>query len=169
MAARFRRSFRSRPKRDFVWVPNVTPAYIQSTTPLFSALVLPADWAITGGATSKDRCTYLGTRGGLAITSRLSAGGLATFAWAIGKDISSIFDPLVSTDYATEGDIWASGIFHFELGDATNRMWHVERIETKVKRKLQTAGEDAVELVTNSTVVNAFACSFNLHSLVDRT
>jgi len=161
MAARFNgKRFQRKPK-DWLWVPQVQNSYTQGTTPLFSALVLPVDWQV-GAGTSKDRGTYYGTKGHITIGP---PGASATTFLAIGKDISSTFDPAVSGDYSDEGDIFWSYIVRWS--SVSTEPITIE-VNIKARRILQTAGEDAVELVTQGSGAGSGNIAFSLHSLMNR-
>jgi len=159
MAQRFRRPGFARKPKDWVWCPQVGN-YAQSTTALFVSLVLPVDWA-AGFGTVKDRATYYGTKGHISV----SFVAATTVFMAIGKDISSTFDPAVSGDYVDEGDIFWSYVLRFPAGTVTP---HVIPVNIKARRVIQTAGEDAVELVTIATAASSANIAYSLHSLINR-
>jgi len=152
--------FQRKPK-DWLWIPQIG-SFAQSTTALFVGLVLPVDWATGGGTTSKDRATYYGTKGTISIGPAASS----TIYLAIGKDISSTFDPSVSGDYVDEGDVFWSSIVRIP---ATPAAIPVQiPVDIRARRVIQTAGEDAVELVTISSAATGANIAYSLHSLVNR-
>jgi len=150
-----------RKAKDWIWVPNVL-TYTQGTTPLFTLLAGTADWAAEGGLQAKDRATLFTVRGYICVRpGGVSSSGML----AIGVKLDAAFDPQVTADYISEGDILWSAPYSFATASTEPVVYEVN---IKSKRLLSSAAADAVELCSNATVASSAVIAVSLHALVNR-